>query len=300
MKVFVTGATGYVGNAVARAFRNAGHRVHGLARSDDKARRLAAEEILPVVGDLAEPASWRDAAADADALVHCASESSAQAVARDRAVIDAFVDLGRAGGRRRAILYTSGVWVYGSPGGRIVDEETPPEPIPLVAWRVEHERRVLEAASAALRTVVLRPGCVYGRSGSLTGLWFRSAAAGAVEVVGDGSNHWALVHLDDLGDAYVRAAERDFAGLVDVADGRRHRVGDLAAAAARAAGSTAPPRHLTAAEATARYGGLAQGLLTDCHLAVRRVRDQLGWRPRHPGFVEDVEVLWQAWRAAQA
>lgn len=188
MNVFVTGATGYIGGAVAAAFRRAGHRVFGLARSSEKARSLAREEIVPVLGDLAAPESFLAVARGCDTFVHCASENSGATIVRDRAAIDTFLAASRDATAPRAFLYTSGVWVYGDTGGRTVDETSPLAPLDLVRWRVEHEQLVLAAASAQLRTLVLRPGCVYGGSGGLTVPWFASAVAGEVEMVGDGTN----------------------------------------------------------------------------------------------------------------
>src|SRR5439155_674541 len=81
----------------------------------------------------------------------------------------------------------------------------------LVAWRPAHEQLVLQAKG--VRGLVMRLGCVYGGRGGLTGDWFAAAAAGkAPTVVGSGHNRWTMVHLDDLADAYVRAAERGRAG----------------------------------------------------------------------------------------
>src|SRR6266702_2157757 len=120
MQVFVTGATGYIGFAVAAALRRAGHRVWGLARSEAKARRLTQHEIDPVIGDLADPNTYLEVASDCAVLVHTAFD------------------------------FTSGAWVYGDTGDRMVDETTPPNPTRLVAWRPAHEQLVLQAAGGGL------------------------------------------------------------------------------------------------------------------------------------------------------
>src|SRR4029450_1243631 len=105
----------------------------------------------------------------------------------------------------KTFLYTSGVWVYGSTGDQPADETTPLTPLHLVAWRPAHEQMVLSATN--VRGIVFRPGCVYGKPGSLTAAWFEGASKGDLSVVGDGKNRWAMVHVDDVAEAYVRAAE---------------------------------------------------------------------------------------------
>src|SRR5438445_10711 len=120
MQVFVTGATGYVGSSVAAAFRRAGHRVRGLTRTAAKARRLAQQEIEPVVGDLADPKTYADVAAACAVLVHAAFEYSPNGVAKDRTALDALIDAGRRGARPKTLIFTSGVWVHGATGDGMV------------------------------------------------------------------------------------------------------------------------------------------------------------------------------------
>jgi len=300
MNVFVTGSTGFIGGAVAAAFRRAGHRVFGLARSADKARALARVEIVPVLGDLAAPESFAAVARGCDILVHCASEYSAATVARDRAAIEVLVAAAREANAPRALLYTSGVWVYGDTGGRTVDESSPLAPLDLVRWRVEHENRVLSATGALLRTLVLRPGCAYGGSGSLTAPWFSSALAGEVEMVGDGTNCWSTVHVEDAAEAYVLAAERAPGGeALNISDGTSPRVGEMVAAIAAAAGIPARIRELDPDEAAERFGALAEGLVVHQKVANARAKAALGWHPRHASFVSEADLYFAAFRAHQ-
>lgn len=300
MNVFVTGATGYIGGAVAAAFRRAGHRVFGLARSSEKARSLAREEIVPVLGDLAAPESFLAVARGCDLFVHCASENSSATVVRDRAAIDTFLAASRDANAPRAFLYTSGVWVYGDTGGRTVDETSPLTPLDLARWRVEHEQIVLDAASAQLRTLVLRPGCVYGGSGGLTVPWFASAVAGEVEMVGDGTNCWSTVHVDDVAEAYVLAAERAPGGeALNISDGTNPRVAEMVAAVAAAAGIPGRISQLEPEDAMERFGPLAEGLEAHQKVANARAKATLGWHPRHASFVSEADLYYAAFRAHQ-
>src|SRR3989475_101561 len=189
MRVFVTGATGYVGFAVATALRRAGHDVYGLTRAAAKVPQLARQEIRAVIGDIGDPKSYADTAEECSVLVHAAFESSASAVAKDKTAVDALIETGRRGSQPKTLIFTSGVWVHGDTGGKLVDESTPLHPIKLVAWRPAHEQMVLQAKT--VRGLVIRPGCVYRRSGGGTGGWVGAALAGEPPAGGGaGRNPW--------------------------------------------------------------------------------------------------------------
>jgi nucleoside-diphosphate-sugar epimerase len=298
MRVFITGATGIIGLAVARAFARAGYEVHGLCRSEAKARALARSEILPVMGDLGRPDGWVDAAAQAMVLVHCAADLQSGMVGPDKAAVEALIATGYGGPRPKTFLYTSGVWVNGQTGAQAADETTPLNPLSVVAWRPAHEQMVLSAT--AVRGIVMRPGCVYGKSGSLTDSWFEGATRGDLQIVGDGSNRWAMVHVDYLADAYLRAAQSGLQGEVfNVTDRSRHTVGEMAGAAARAAGYAGPVRPWPVAEAMKAMGPFAEALALDQHVSSWKIARRLGWHPQHGGFVDGARTYYQAWKAAQ-
>jgi nucleoside-diphosphate-sugar epimerase len=298
MKVFVTGATGYIGSHVARAFRRAGHDVSGLVRTVEKSRALAAEEVRPVFGTLQELESWRAAAAEAAIVVLAAADYQADALAVDKKTVDACLRLAAEGARPKTLLYTSGVWVHGDTGGAWVDETTPLDPAKLVARRPEIEERVLEADG--VHGVVLRPGCVYGRQGGLTGNWFAGAVAGEVRMVGEGGNRWAMVHAEDLAHAYVLAAESGASGEVfDLADASSATVREMAEAAAAAAGGGVPVRAVPLDQARQKLGDFADCLALDQRIDAGKAHRLLGWAPRHRGFVAGVAVHYAAWKAHQ-
>src|SRR5262249_54040343 len=154
------------------AFRHAGHRVFGLLRSHEKAGLLKACEIEPILGEMQKPETYQKSARSAEVLVHCAQEKTPEGAALDRLTIENFIHISKEHHLPRAIIYTSGVWVYGNSGGRILDESDALNPIEIVKWRQMHEEIVLNSADAQLRTIVLRPGCVYGGGRGLTNLWF--------------------------------------------------------------------------------------------------------------------------------
>jgi nucleoside-diphosphate-sugar epimerase len=294
MRVFVTGATGYVGRAVAEAFRRRGHRVAGLTRSAQKGKALAAREIEPVIGDMKDPTTFARAANAADVLVHCAAEYTEHYESYDRRVKEAFLALAAKGPRTRTVIYTSGVWLYGECGPEPVDETHAAEAAHLIPWRGEHEKKVLAAGG-----LVIRPGCVYGGSGGLTGLWFGGALEkGAAPIVGKGDNHWATVHADDCGELYALAAESGLKGeLFNATDRSRWTVREMASAAGRAAGKSGAVTELSFPDAEKAYGSMAHGLALDQHVDSSKALRRLGWNPRFGGFVDDAPRYFAAWSA---
>src|SRR5215831_15209489 len=159
MRVFLTGGTGYVGSAVLDALVRGGHYVDVLVRNSEAASRVQTRGGHPVLGDLSNRASWRDAAASADGAIHAAVEYGPRQAEVDAAAIDGLMALPRKPGR--FLIYTSGNWVLG-PAPLPVDETAPVNPIEIASWRPAHEQRVLGASGAEVRALVVRPGIVYG------------------------------------------------------------------------------------------------------------------------------------------
>ncbi|MEP6918772.1 MAG: NAD(P)H-binding protein, partial [Acidobacteriota bacterium] len=197
MRIFLTGGSGYIGSAVLDAFVKAGHKVDALVRNSEKAGLVQARGGHPVLGDLTQPASYADAAAAADGAVLAALDDSGRGGEVDATTLQTL--LTSTDQRSRFLIYTSGVWVLGNTTSP-ADETAPLNPPKLVAWRPPHEARVLDASSSELRTVVIRPGVVYGGSRGIVGELFKDAANSLVRVVGSGENHWPLVYDRDLAD----------------------------------------------------------------------------------------------------
>ena len=273
MKVFVTGATGYVGFMVASAFRRAGHRVWGLARTEEKARRIERHELIPVVGDMKDPDSFVKVARECSVLVHAAIDFQADTAELDRRTVEVLLDAAEAGPQPKTVIYTSGVWVYGDTGGRLVDECDPLNPPAIVGHRPQVEQMVVKADG--VRGLVIRPGCVYGKRGGLTGPWFQSADAGALAAIGDGATSWCMVQVDDLADGYLRAAESALSGeIFNMAEAHCPTVREMVEAVARGAGYKGKIRYVTVKEAAATAGrplaeALAMGQRVDSSKAAR-------------------------------
>ncbi|HET9727192.1 MAG TPA: NAD-dependent epimerase/dehydratase family protein [Gemmatimonadales bacterium] len=287
MKVFLTGATGYIGTVVAERLRAAGQQLSGLARSDQAAAKLEAAGVTPIRGDFTNPAAVASGARSANAVISMATTYDPKV---DAPAVDAILDA--LAGTNKPFIYTSGIWVNGDTGGIIVDETTPTEPIELVAWRKLVEDRVLEAAKRGVRSIVIRPAIVYGRGGGIPA-GFRDSARkeGAARFVGTGENRWPMVHIDDLADLYLLALERAPAGtLLLAASGPAHPVKDLAAAASRGAGGGGNTAEWAIEDAREELGGAyADALTLDQQASSRRAQELLGWRPHRPGPIEDLE-----------
>jgi nucleoside-diphosphate-sugar epimerase len=294
MKVFMTGGTGYIGSSVALALKKAGHDVLALVRDEAKAQALKSAGVKLVKGDLGNPAGYAGAAWGRAAFVNLAQDYSPAGVELDKKTITSAKDLLR-GQVGATFIYTSGCWVQGATDG-VADETAPLHPARAVAWRPAHEQMALDTAKDGIRSVVVRPGIVYGGKGGITGMFFGSALkSGAAQTVGEGANHWPMVHVDDLAELYVRLVERAPAGSVfNAIDASHLTQREIAEAASRAAGKDGK------VAASAPDGSpYHEALLLDQHLSSEKARNDLDWRPRHESFVAEAEPLFKAWKAAR-
>jgi nucleoside-diphosphate-sugar epimerase len=301
MRIFLTGATGYIGSAVMDALLRSGHEVTALVRDPEKAERVSGRGVHPIIGELSRPASYAAAAEAADSIVHAALESSVRKQKVDRQAIDTLVAAAarRAGaGLPACIVYTSGTWVLGE--AYDATEQTPVNPIPLVAWRPEHEQLVLDAARDGVRTVVIRPGVVYGGARGIVGDLLKDAANGLVRVVGTGQNHWACIYDRDLADLYVRVSTLDDAtGIFHANDEADETVDDIVAAIAQQAKMPPDVRHMPLEEARKKMGAYADALALDQIVRSPRAR-ALGWTPTLRSVAGSVARLLEEFRTARA
>ncbi|MBK9165839.1 MAG: NAD-dependent epimerase/dehydratase family protein [Bryobacterales bacterium] len=288
MDIFLTGATGYIGSAVAEALVRAGHSVVAAARSDEQARELGAKGYRTARADLRDPASLATAATAADGVIHTAFAWAPDSGAVDHAAVAAMV--GALDGSGKPFLYTSGVWVMGDTGGRVAGEMVRLVPAAIVAWRPEVERIVLDAVEKQVRGIVIRPAMVHGRGGGMVSNWVRQGRdTGVVHVVGNGANYWTFIHVEDLADLYVLALEKSGPGeLYLAADGPAIPVGQIALAAARAAGHDVKVEFQTVEQARERFGLLADALVLDSRVGSTKAGRLLGWTPSRPGILEDL------------
>ncbi len=283
MRVFVTGATGYIGSAVVPALGDHGHDVTALVRPQTDSKSLRDRGVAIVDGDLASLPTLASSLGGYDAYLHIAQANTPDAAALNRTALDVFT------AQPGFLIYTSGVWVCGNTNNQIVDESTPPNPLPIVAWRPEQE----QAALATGRSAVLRPGCVYGGKQSLCRGWFEAAEQKKpLYLVGDGNNQWAMVNLHDLADCYVLVTEQRATGILHAVDDTNETL--LGCALAAAPGSVIET--IPVETAREKYGAFADALNIDQRVSSTATRRKIGWKPSRD-FTDSLDEQWAEWKS---
>jgi nucleoside-diphosphate-sugar epimerase len=247
---------------------------------------------------MADPASYSEAAAKCQVLIHAAAEYSPRYMELDRKTVDTLLAIAEDARQPKLLIYTSGCWLLGNTGETPADEGTPLAPPAMVMPRLETERAIQSRSN--VRTIILRPGCVYGGSGSLTATWFDTAEKeGAARIVGDGNFHWTMVHVADLAEAYRLAAESGCTREVfNISDRSRPTVAECARAVSRVVKGTSHIHVTPVAEAEKMIGPLAECLTLDQRVDSGKAERLLGWMPRHTGFTDGVRRYYAAWKAS--
>ena len=302
MRIFLTGATGYIGSAVLDALVRGGHTVTAMVRDPERAERLSLRGIQSVVSELSTPKTYAAAAEAADAIIHTALERTKRTEAVDRQAIETLLGAAirrAAKGQPVAFLYTSDLWVLGNTTGAAT-EDSPLRPTPVVAWRPEHETLVLEAGRGrTLRTAVIRPGIVYGGARGIVGDLLKDAGNALIRVIGDGRNRWACVYHRDLADLYVRViGDAAASGIYHANDEADERVSDIAEALAQQAKTPADIRNVPLDEARAKLGPYADALALNQIVRSRRAHE-LGWAPTIHSIAGNVPRLLEEYRTAR-
>jgi nucleoside-diphosphate-sugar epimerase len=289
MQVYVIGATGYVGSAIAKTLVAAGHHVVGAARAAQSAARLREAGLAAAVSDVSIPESLKQPARDADAVVYTVQYTGENGPHAEAAALTALVEALR--GSDKPLIYTSGVWVYGNTGGQAADEDALPNPPLFLAHRPLLERTVLDGAAQGVRAIVIRAANVYGDGGGLPAMWTSTARqSGAARFVGDGTNHWANVHRGDLATLYLLALERAAAGAIyNGGDETSFTVREMAQAASIGAGAGGAVAAWPLEEARLALGPFVDGLVLDTRIDSDRARRQLGWRTRSTTILDDLQ-----------
>jgi nucleoside-diphosphate-sugar epimerase len=275
MKVFVTGGSGYIGQATIRALRAHGHEVTALARSEASAAKVRAAGATPVTGELTDADTLRAAAADADAAIHLASDLGGDTAASDLAAATAIQD-GLGSG---TYVHTGGVWVLGNTDG-VVDESAPQSAPPITSWRAANEAAVLGRVATGGHPVLVMPGVVYGdEAGLIAGFLSAPAREGRAHWIGEGTNHWSVVHVEDLAELYVLALTAPAGSVYAGVDGQTPTMRELAEAASAAAGRPGTASSVTLEQAREEFGPLADAFALDQQVSGDRARRELGWSP---------------------
>jgi len=296
MRVFLTGATGYIGSAVFDALIRSHHHVDVLVRTSPAATALQARGAQAVRGSVLEPHTWIDAAARADGIVHAAAESGPRQRQFDDAVVTALTSL--APRPDRFIVYTSGAWAIGNTS-QPADERVALNPTELVAWRPAHEQRILDTAASGVRAIVVRPGIVYGGGRGIVGDLLRDACNGLVRVIGPGENHWPLIYDRDLAELYARLVNNPTAsGVYHANDEGDETVNTIVAALSDHSAIRPSVRHVPLPEARKKMGPYADALALDQIVRSPRARS-LGWSPTLHSVSGNIARLLEEWRRSR-
>ncbi|KAK6971762.1 NAD(P)-binding protein [Favolaschia claudopus] len=293
MKVLVLGGTGFVGFPAAQALVRKGHTVYSLARSEGKEKILAAEEIIPISGDVSSD-SWIPLIATLDVVIETVTGSADGSRSVLERVEKAATALRPPGSPLLSYIYTSGTWVHGDSRTSTVTDTTPiVAPAKLVAWRPAIEQLVV--TSTVLNGIVIRPSLLYGRSASIFGMLFKAAAEGRVSWPGTPGGRYALVHADDLAELYVLCAEKaSVVGgkIFDAANPVTESVDDLLEKLVRVSGAKAPYEYREPADA------FEEAITTNTLLRPYLANALMGWTPKKQGFIDGLEMYYAAWQAS--
>jgi nucleoside-diphosphate-sugar epimerase len=297
MKIFMTGASGFIGGTVAALLAKAGHSMSGLARAEASAAKLRAHGIEPVRGELSAHSIVRDAARAADAVINCAD-------AADPFVVAAIVE-GLAGSGK-PFLHTSGSSVVGDkaagkPSPKIYHEDTPLEPLPEKIQRVAVDRTVLASAAQGVRSVVLCPCLIYGEGGGanpdsiqIPSLIRQAVKSGIPRYIGAGENIWSTVHIEDVASAYLLALDSARAGSFFYIENGEASLKSIVDSIARLLGGKRPAQSWSIDEAVAEWGPQAAwfSLGGNSRISAEKARRMLGWKPAGAGLFHEIEQGW--------
>lgn len=302
MKIFITGASGFIGGSIAAHLVRAGHQVCGLIRNPEHSAELQRLGIEPVIGTLDDRELLIAEAKAADAVINAASSDHKGAV---QALIDGLAGSGK------PFLHTSGSSIVGDASGgevgreagcetgeaRIYHEDALPEPTSDKAARVAIDQLVLNAAQQNIRSAVLCNTLIYGHgavpgsaSVQLPRLVRQAQKSGVVRHVGSGGNVWSNVHIDDVAELYRLALENTPAGTFYFVESGEASFRDMSAAIARVMKlGEAQDWPLEEAQKEWGYEMASYGLGSNSRVRGERARKLLGWQPKRNSVIDWIE-----------
>jgi len=291
MKIFVTGASGFIGEEVALGLRRAGHEVWGLVRDPKKAANLAQNEIHVVIGDLSDRNSYRQWCEHCNVIIHCAADWNNYQI--DNIALETVFESASNGVEKKLFVYTSGVLVLPH-SEKIQDEDSPTDKVSdgFFATRIGNEQRVLK--STVVNGVVVRPAFVFGKKSKHFVNFFADALSGKIVLTNGGDIKWSEVHIDDLVDGYKRIVEAPpsvvSGQIFHFADDSRYSLLQIAETFGRVAGYKGD---IVIAPTTNRMLRREKSVLVD----YRKAQRILGWTPRHRPMLDEAELYFSHWKA---
>jgi nucleoside-diphosphate-sugar epimerase len=292
MRIFLTGATGFIGSHIVPELLGAGHKVLGLARSDAGAQALAEAGVEPYRGTIDEPESLRAGAAGADAVIHTAFDHNfanfVENCEKDRRVVRVLGDALK--GSDRPLVITSGTGMGALSHGEMATEAVfnPNHPHP----RVASEQAGAEMSAQGVKVIVVRLPQVHDtrRQGLISPLIALARQKGVSAYVGDGHQRWSAAHVTDVARLYRLALEQGRAGE------RFNAVGEEGVPARDIAtvigeGLGVPVVSLPAADVDTHFGWLGMFAGLDLLASSAWTRARLHWYPQGPGLIDDLKNM---------
>ena len=289
MKVFLTGATGYIGSVVAEKLQARGHKVIGLARNQAAENKLREKGIEPLRGDLKDVESLKRGASESDAVIHTAFifdfSDLDGSFKTEKAVIAAFGEV--LANTNKPFIATSGALLLGDTREIEADEDYPYDQNSPFHPRAESDQDVLKMSQEGVRSIVLRFPLVYGRGGSSGAqiLIEQAKAACAANYVGDGANRVSAIHVEDAADLYVLALETSTAKGLYHASAETVSLKDLSEAIARLLETEA--KSVSSGEAQKQFGPMSVFFTINSRLSAEKARRELHWEPKAKTTITD-------------
>jgi nucleoside-diphosphate-sugar epimerase len=291
MKVFITGAAGYIGGSVAARFIREGYEVRGLVRTAQQAERVKALGIEPVIGTLDDRDTLAREARQADAVVNAASSDHRPAV---EALLDALQ------GSNKAFIHTSGSSVVGDDArgewksDRIFAEDTPVDVVPEKAARASLDKLILDAAQRGVRSVILCNTMIYGTglgagrdSVQIPPLVAQARKSGVARYVGQGVNVWSNVHIEDVVELYLLALKNAPAGSFYFVENGEASYKDIVNAIAKRLNLGQPqPWPIEEAIKEWGFGHAVYSFGSNSRVTADKALRELRWQPKHASVLD--------------
>ncbi|WP_105664923.1 SDR family oxidoreductase [Cronobacter dublinensis] len=292
MRIFVTGATGFIGSRVVSALLARGHQVTGLVRSEEAARQLVDKGVTAKRGTLEDPQAWVAGIDQCDAVIHTAFDHDftrfAENCEKDRRVIGAIGSVLQ--GSQRPLLITSGTGMGDDGSGQPALEQNfhPAHPNPRIASELAGSQ--LLESGIDVRVVRLPQVHNTERQGLISYYLSLAREKGAAAYIGEGNNAWCAAHVDDVAGLYVKVLEQGQRGE------RYHAVAEESIpswliAQTVAAGLEIPAVSLKSEQAAEHFGWFAAFAMMDMRASGAWTRQQLDWQPKGPGLIDDLSSM---------
>jgi len=293
MSVLVIGASGYIGFAVGQYLRQMGYTVYGLVRKPEQAKRLAQNEIHPVVGDGQKPESFESIIKQVKFII----ETSPDQVG-NQAVLE-FVKKISTPQSKKVFVFTSGVMVHGGSQKFVDEDQIHPSPEPFIHARLKYEQEVVH--SPEIYGIVIRPGFVYGFAGGNSGTyvnpWFAVGKnKGKIIIEGNKDRCHPWLHIADLAHSFYLSLQHYITAsgqIFDIAD-TAPSYEELYRKAATIAGF---PNAEVISKPFPENSPSAAAVDVTVRTSYVKAKSLLGWTPSHPPVVDDIEATYEAWKA---